>query len=65
MTACPEWWDGFFTGLMAELWQTVIPPEATLAEVDFFERILELPPRGRCPAVTDGTPWSSPGGDTG
>jgi SAM-dependent methyltransferase len=47
MAAHPEWWDGFFTGLMAELWQTVIPPEATSAEVEFFERVLELPPGAR------------------
>jgi SAM-dependent methyltransferase len=47
MTARPEWWDGFFTGLMAELWQTVIPPEATRAEVEFFERALRLAPGGR------------------
>jgi SAM-dependent methyltransferase len=36
------WWDGFFTGLMAEMWRIAIPPEVTRAEVDFFERALRL-----------------------
>jgi SAM-dependent methyltransferase len=42
MTAPTDWWRGFFTGLMSDLWQAAIPPEATAAEVDFFEKVLHL-----------------------
>jgi SAM-dependent methyltransferase len=37
-----EWFDGFFTGLMAEFWRAAIPPEATRAEADFLEKHLRL-----------------------
>jgi len=42
MTAPTDWWRGFFTGLMSDVWQAAIPPETTSAEVDFFENVLDL-----------------------
>ena len=47
MTAPTDWWNGFFTGLMASFWQTAIPSDTTLAEVDFFEEALDLEPGAR------------------
>ena len=47
MTAPTDWWNGFFTGLMADFWQAVIPPDTTLAEVGFFEKALALRPGAR------------------
>ncbi len=47
MTAPTDWWNGFFTGLMADFWQAVIPPDATRAEVGFFEKALALSPGAR------------------
>jgi len=40
--ARPDWWDGFFDGLMADFWRAVIPPEATAAEAAFLEKALRL-----------------------
>ena len=45
--ARPDWWNGFFDGLMAEFWQAVIPPEATAAEAAFLEKALRLAPGAR------------------
>ena len=42
MTAPTDWWNGFFTGLMADFWMAAIPPEATRSEVDFLEKALGL-----------------------
>lgn len=47
MTAPTDWWNGFFTGLMSDFWQAVVPAEATLAEVGFFEKALALSPGAR------------------
>ncbi len=41
------WWDGFFTGLMAQMWRVAIPQEVTRSEVDFFEKALRLPRAAR------------------
>ena len=41
-SAAPDWWNGFFDGLMADFWRAVIPPEATRDEVAFVEKALEL-----------------------
>jgi len=48
--ARPDWWNGFFDGLMAEFWRAVIPDEATGEEVDFLERALAL---GKAARVLD------------
>jgi SAM-dependent methyltransferase len=40
--ARPDWWDGFFDGLMADFWRAVIPPEATASEAAFLEKALRL-----------------------
>jgi len=45
--ARPDWWNGFFDGLMADFWQAVIPPEATASEASFFEKALRLAPGAR------------------
>jgi len=45
--ARPDWWNGFFDGLMADFWQAAIPPEATAAEASFLEKALRLAPGAR------------------
>jgi len=45
--ARPDWWNGFFDGLMADFWREVIPPQATSSEVAFLEKALRLVP-GAC-----------------
>ncbi|MGH9367324.1 MAG: SAM-dependent methyltransferase, partial [Thermoanaerobaculia bacterium] len=47
MSTPTGWWNGFFTGLMAEMWRAAIPEEATRAEADFFEKALRLWPGAR------------------
>jgi SAM-dependent methyltransferase len=47
MTTPTDWWNGFFTGLFADFWRAAIPPEMTRADVDFFEKELELAPGAR------------------
>lgn len=42
MTASPDWWKGFFSGLVVEFWKGAIPEEATRADADFFEKALAL-----------------------
>jgi SAM-dependent methyltransferase len=39
-----EWWKDFFSGLIVDFWRAVMPPEATVAEADFFARHLALAP---------------------
>ncbi|WP_211241430.1 SAM-dependent methyltransferase [Pseudonocardia spinosispora] len=42
-----DWHHHFFTELPNEFWRRVVPPEATLAEVDFVEHRLGLAPGSR------------------
>ena len=39
-----HWYESFFQGLSVEMWEAVTTPEMTLAEVNFFERALSVPP---------------------
>ena len=39
-----DWWEHFFEGLIVEFWRAAMPPEATRAEADFFEKQLEVSP---------------------
>jgi len=41
-----DWWKNFFTGLIVDFWRAAMPPEATRAEADFFEKMLAPPPGG-------------------
>jgi ubiquinone/menaquinone biosynthesis C-methylase UbiE len=36
-----EWFEGFFSGIAAEMWSRCMPQEATRAEVDFLKRALK------------------------
>ena len=47
MSANPNWWETFFTGLIVDFWRRVMPPEATREEADFFERLLDVRPGAR------------------
>jgi 2-polyprenyl-3-methyl-5-hydroxy-6-metoxy-1,4-benzoquinol methylase len=47
MTASPDWWKDFFSGLIVEFWQKVIPADVTRADCDFFETSLSLAPGAR------------------
>ena len=47
MRADADWFENFFTGLIVDFWRAAMPPEATRAEADFFEKILDAPPGGR------------------
>ena len=47
MNANPNWWETFFNGLIVDFWRRVMPPEATRAEADFFEKLLEVRPGAR------------------
>jgi len=47
LRADPNWWETFFTGLIVDFWRAAMPPEATRAEADFFERCLEVRPGAR------------------
>lgn len=42
-----NWYESFFQGLSVEMWEAVTTPEMTLAEVNFFERVLALSPGAR------------------
>jgi SAM-dependent methyltransferase len=42
-----NWWETFFTGLIVDFWRAAMPPEATRAEADFFEKSLETRPGAR------------------
>ena len=42
-----RWHEGFFEGLALDMWRRAVPPETTRAEVDWLERVLELPPGAR------------------
>ena len=37
-----DWWKDFFSGLIVDFWQAVIPEETTRAEADFLEKHLQL-----------------------
>lgn len=43
----PEWWETFFQGMFADLWRVAVPEEHTRAEVDFLEKVFQLPPRSK------------------
>lgn len=47
MNADKNWYENFFDGLIVDFWRAAMPPEATKAEVDFFERELSPPQGGR------------------
>jgi SAM-dependent methyltransferase len=47
MTMQPEWWENFFQGMVADLWRVAVPAEHTRVEVDFLEKVFQLPPRSR------------------
>ncbi len=47
MRADENWWETFFTGLIVDFWRRVMPPEATRAEADFFEKRLAAAPGAR------------------
>ncbi|MEP6768931.1 MAG: methyltransferase domain-containing protein [Acidobacteriota bacterium] len=47
MNAPPDWWNGFFSGLMVDFWRAVVPPAHTALEADFLEAHLELAPASR------------------
>ena len=47
MMPTANWWEDFFTGLIVDFWRAAMPPEATRAEADFFERSLALEPGAR------------------
>jgi SAM-dependent methyltransferase len=42
-----DWWKDFFSGLIVDFWQAVIPEETTKAEADFLEKHLQLSPGAR------------------
>jgi SAM-dependent methyltransferase len=42
-----DWWKYFFNGLAVDFWRTVVPPEATKADVDFLWTHLRLSPGAR------------------
>ena len=42
-----DWWKHFFSGLAVDFWRTVVPPEATRADVDFLWTHLRLAPGAR------------------
>jgi SAM-dependent methyltransferase len=44
MPVAQPWYEGFFEGLVLDLWREAIPPEHTRAECDFLERELGLRP---------------------
>lgn len=47
MTASPDWWKDFFSGLMVEFWKNAMTAEATQADAAFFEKRLSLTPGAR------------------
>jgi len=47
MTASPDWWKDFFSGLVVEFWQGAIPDEATQSDAEFFATVLALAPGSR------------------
>ena len=47
MTASPDWWKDFFSGLVIPFWQGAIPDETTLADADVFAQKLALRPGSR------------------
>jgi ubiquinone/menaquinone biosynthesis C-methylase UbiE len=42
-----NWFENFFTGLIVDFWRAAMPPEATRAEADFFEKTLSVSPGSR------------------
>lgn len=42
-----EWWRDFFGGIAVDLWLRVPTAEQTCSEVDFIQKVLQLPPRAR------------------
>jgi len=47
MTASPDWWKDFFSGLVIPFWQGAIPDETTRADADVFAQKLALRPGSR------------------
>jgi SAM-dependent methyltransferase len=46
VNAPQDWWRDFFSGLVVDFWKAAMPPEATRAEADFFQKRLAPPPGG-------------------
>jgi SAM-dependent methyltransferase len=46
-TVPEDWWKDFFNGLVVDFWRAAMPPEATAAEADFYEKQLSLSPGAR------------------
>ena len=44
MNADENWFENFFAGLIVDFWRAAMPPEATKAEADFFQRALAIRP---------------------
>jgi SAM-dependent methyltransferase len=42
VSAPPNWWESFFSGLAVEFWQAAIPPEATAQDAAFLWKHLGL-----------------------
>jgi len=42
-----QWFEHFFYGIVNEFWRKCMPPEATRAEVDFVDQILQCSPGDR------------------
>ena len=47
MVTRTDWWEHFFEGLIVDFWRAAVPPEATRAEADFFEKQLAVSPGAR------------------
>ena len=47
MNAPSDWWNHFFSGVAVDFWRSVVPPEATQADVDFLWKHLNLAPGAR------------------
>ncbi|HKQ63253.1 MAG TPA: methyltransferase domain-containing protein [Candidatus Polarisedimenticolaceae bacterium] len=42
-----NWYEGFFQGIVLDMWQKALPAEAACADADFLERALKLRPGSR------------------
>ena len=42
-----DWWRDFFSGMFVDLWLRVPTEEQTRSEVEFIEKLLQLPPGAR------------------
>jgi SAM-dependent methyltransferase len=47
MTAAPDWYQTFFSGLFVDCWLQATTAEQTLAEADFLQKMLQVSPAAR------------------